>query len=71
MGLEVEKGLELFFQNNWKKLSFIIFFLFSLLILISKVQRTFVTLQFVCPMTQELFNLVKEWGKYWKMFCDG
>jgi hypothetical protein len=28
MGLEVEKGLELFFQNNGKKLSFIIFFCF-------------------------------------------
>jgi hypothetical protein len=44
---------------------------FSLLFLVSKVQRTFVTLQFACPMTQKLLNLVMEGGKYWKMFGDG
>jgi hypothetical protein len=28
------------------------------------------TLQFVSPVTQKLFNLDKEWKKYWKMFDD-
>jgi hypothetical protein len=34
------------------------------------IQKTFVALQFATPMTQKSFNLVKELGKYWKMFND-
>jgi hypothetical protein len=38
---------------------------------IFNVQKTFVALQFVLAMTQKLFNMSKEQGKYWKMFGDG
>jgi hypothetical protein len=37
---------------------------------ISDALRTFLAFKFAYPMTQKLFNLVKEWKKYWKMFGD-
>jgi hypothetical protein len=42
----------------------------ELLLYSSDAQRTFVTLQFVHPMTLKSLNLAKEWGKYWKVFDD-
>jgi hypothetical protein len=63
IGLELERDLELFFLKIWSKLSLILFFCFLHCSFTSKAQRTFVALQFVCPMTQKLLNLVKEWGK--------
>jgi hypothetical protein len=36
----------------------------------SDTEKTFVALQFASPMTQKPLNLVKEQGKYEKMFSD-
>jgi hypothetical protein len=58
----------LFFQKNWSKLLLILFLCFLHCSSTSKTQRTFVTLQFVAPTTQKFFNLVKEWGKYWRQY---
>ncbi len=66
MGLELEKGFQLFFFKFFEaKLLFILFlcfFLFFFLrcVLNSDAPRTFVILQFVCPTTKRLLNLVKE-----------
>jgi hypothetical protein len=69
MGLKLEKGLELFFQKKWKQISSLIlsFLGFSFTF---DAQRTFAALQFARPMTQKLLNLVKEWGKHWKVVGD-
>jgi hypothetical protein len=64
IGLELERDLELFFiKKNWSKLSLILFLCFLHCSFTPKAQRSFVALQFACPMTQNLLNLVKEWGK--------
>ncbi len=60
-----------FFQENWSKLSLILFLLCFLHCSSTfDTQRTFVTLQFTCPMTQKSLNLVKALRKYWKIFDD-
>jgi hypothetical protein len=71
MGLELKKGLELFLIFLKSKQSFILFLCFMYCSFIFNVQKTFVALQFVLAMTQKLFNMSKEQGKYWKMFGDG
>jgi len=70
MGLELERGLELFFQKIWSKLSSIFFLCFLHCPFTSDFQRTCATLQFVHPITQQQLNLVKEWGKYWKILDE-
>jgi hypothetical protein len=70
-GTRTKEGLEIFFQFFWSKLSFIIFSCFMLSSFIFKVEFFFVALQFAYQMTQKSLNLVKEWGKYWKVFGDG
>jgi hypothetical protein len=69
--LELERGVKLFNFLFWSKLSLVLFFCFLYCSFIPSTQRIFVALQFVCPMTQNLLNLVNEWRKYWKMFDDG
>jgi hypothetical protein len=61
MWLELERGLELFFQIFWNKLSFILFLCFLHCAFTSDFQRTFAILQFVHPITQQELNLVKGW----------
>lgn len=70
MRLELERGLELFFQENWSKLSLILFQCFLCCSFTFDVIFFFVTLQFVHPTTQKSLNLAKELAKYWKVF-DG
>jgi hypothetical protein len=58
-GLKLERGLELIFskkiETNYHLSSSCVFFVASLL---TNSQRTFVALQFACPMTKKLINLV-------------
>ncbi len=68
LGLKLERDLVLLFQKIWSKLSLILFLCFLGCSFIFEVERTFVGLQFVCPVTPKLLNLVKEWEKYWKVF---
>jgi hypothetical protein len=71
MGVKLKKGLDLFFQMFWSKPSLILFLYFFLCCsFMSDAQRTFLTLQFAHSMTQKSLNLIKERGKYWKMFDD-
>jgi hypothetical protein len=67
-----EVCLELFFQKEINELYHSSFFLvcFMCCSFTCDTERTFVSLQFACPLTQNSFNLVKEWGKYWKVFDD-
>jgi hypothetical protein len=63
--------LELFFQKKFNKLPLILFLcVLCVAPLHLMLKRTFVALQFVCPITQNPLNLVKEWGKYWKVFDE-
>jgi hypothetical protein len=68
MRLELETGLELFFQENWSKLNPKLSFILVLCLLCCSftydTQRTFIAFQFVHQMTkkQKSLNLVKEWG---------
>jgi hypothetical protein len=63
--------LELFFQKKFNKLPLILFLcVLCVSSFTSDAKRTFVALQFVCPITQNPLNLVKEWGKYWKVFDE-
>jgi hypothetical protein len=62
---KLERNLELVFQN----FESVIIYPFRCSF-ISKAQRTFVTLQLVCPMTKKWLNLANEWGKYWNVFND-
>jgi len=71
MRLELEMSLELFFQENWSKLSFILFLCFMCYSFIYDIETTFVAFQFVHQMTQKKsLSLVKEWGNMKKMFND-
>jgi hypothetical protein len=70
MRLGLEMGLQLFFQKNWSKLSFILITCFLCCSFTSDAQQTFVRYQFAHPMTQKLLNSTKELGKYWEMFDD-
>jgi len=72
MGSETTKRsiaiFQIFFEANHYSLS--LFLCFLCCSFISDAQRTFKVLQFAHSMTQKLLNLVKEWGKYCKMFND-
>jgi hypothetical protein len=65
MGLELERGLELFLNlkkvNNHSSSSNV----FSVVPLLSMFKKH------VLALTQKLLNMSKEQGKYWKMFSDG
>ncbi len=60
MRLELERGLELFFSKFSSKLLVILSLCSLHCSFTSDAQRTFVTLQSAHPMTQKLFNLIKE-----------
>lgn len=62
MELELERGLELFKILFLKQTITHPLLVFSVLLLhfTSDAQRTFVTLQVACPMTQKLLSLGKE-----------
>jgi hypothetical protein len=71
MGLELEMGLKFFFLKKFETN----YHFFSSYVLLRcsftyDVQRTFVALQFVHPMRQKLFNLVKKLEKCYKLFDD-
>jgi hypothetical protein len=63
------------FQKNWSKLSLILFLCFQRCFFTFDIQRSFVALQFIRPMTKQkkkkkTLNLMKEWEKDQKMFSD-
>jgi len=70
VGLELERSLKLFFNKNRSKKSHILFLHLLSSSFTPDAQRTFVALQFAHSMTQNLVNLAKELGKYWKVFYD-
>jgi hypothetical protein len=68
MRLELERGLEQFFQKIWSKLWLVLVLCFLCYSFTSDTQRTFVSLQVVHPMTQKSLNSIKVWLKYWEVF---
>jgi hypothetical protein len=71
VGLGLERGLQLFFkikiEAKYHTSASSVCRVAALLLMF---QRTFVALQFAHSMTQNLVNLAKELGKYWKVFYD-
>jgi hypothetical protein len=59
MRLELLKGVKLFFQNFWSKLSSSSSCVLCIVLLLFNIPKTFAVLEFARPMTQKSFNLVK------------
>jgi hypothetical protein len=60
MGLELERGLKLFFQKNKENYRLLSSYIFLVVPLYMTFKEKFITLQFAHPMTQKSQNSVKE-----------
>jgi hypothetical protein len=60
MPLKLERGLELFFKKFEANYHLSSSYVFYIAPFISNIQRTFIALHIMHPLTQKLFNVVKK-----------